>query len=551
MLAVLLAVVVVRVAVVRMVVRVPALALSLGGRVVQGRPRATVRVHHAALASRRRYAAASVPDRMVLAAQRAALVESERTRRVALTACRGWLACIALFLLSVAAWILWVAWPEGTSQTVTRNGFDIRFIPDTDTAIAPAALGAAAGVVIAALVMVWRDRTRLMAPYRPPLLESAQALAACRDAEGSLPRIEDALLALRRALVTYARHGHATHREREGELVAHAQVVGRALHDAGRAVWRQPPAGLPELVRLLGTVHDRAHERGWLALLDDPDLPGPPPDPPSGTPHSPGGLPASGTTNWPGRWSAPLQHTAVLLPAVAAVGALVFSSITVRQANDNLRVTEHDSVSSRFSTAVGQLDSRSLDVRLGGLFTLERIIEDSPRDHTTVLQLWCAYVRGHAREGGQQAPEDAETAMRLLGDHWKMADGRFTACELSGTHLNGMVLGEKDYQEADFTGLDLQGVDLTAATLRVTDFTNADLQHAVLTGADLYEAILRHADLRNADLSVAGLRRANLAGADLRGAELEAADLREALYSSNTKWPRGYRPPSSAQLIED
>ncbi|MFF0067158.1 pentapeptide repeat-containing protein [Streptomyces sp. NPDC005279] len=488
---------------------------------------------------------------MVLAAQRAALVESERTRRVALTACKGWLACIALFLLSAAAGILWVAWPEDTSQAVIRNGFDIRFIPDTDTAIAPAALGAAAGVVIAALVMAWRNRARLMAPYQSPLLESAQALAACRDAEGSLTRIEDALLALRRALVTYARHGHATHREREGELVAHAQVVGRALHDAGRAVWRQPSAGLPELVRLLGTVHDRAHERGWLSLLDDPDLPAPCPDPPSGTPHSPGGLPASGTTNWPGRWSTTLQHTAVLLPAVAAVGALVFSSITVRQANDNLRVTEHDSVSSRFSTAVGQLDSPSLDVRLGGLFTLERITEDSPRDHATVLQLWCAYVRGHAREGGQQAAEDAETAMRLLGDHWKMADGRFPACELSGTHLNGMVLREKDYREADFTGLDLQRVDLTAATLRVADFTNADLQHAVLTGADLYEATLRHADLRHADLSVAGLRRANLAGADLRDAELEGADLHETMYSSSTKWPRGYRPPNSAQLIED
>ncbi|MFF4277151.1 pentapeptide repeat-containing protein [Streptomyces sp. NPDC001536] len=229
----------------------------------------------------------------------------------------------------------------------------------------------------------------------------------------------------------------------------------------------------------------------------------------------------------------------------------MFSSITVRQANDNLRITEHDSVSARFNTAVGQLDSRSLDVRLGGLFTLERIIEDSPRDHAIVLQLWCAYVRGHARKGGQPAAEDAETAMRLLGDHWEMADGRFPACELSGTHLNGMVLTEKDYREANFTGLDLQGVDLTAATLRVADFTNAELQHAVLMGADLYEATLRHADLRNADLSVASLQRANLAGADLRDAELEGTDLREALYSSSTKWPRGYRPPSSAQLIKD
>ncbi|MFF4277144.1 hypothetical protein [Streptomyces sp. NPDC001536] len=149
-----------------------------------------------------------MPDRVMLAAQRAALVESERTRRVALTACKGWLACIALFLLSVAAGILWVAWPEDTSQTITRSGFDIRFIPDTDTEIAPAALGAAAGVVLAALVMAWRDRIRIEGP----------------------------LLALRRALVTYAQHGHATHREREGELVAHAQ-------SAGSSTTREAPSG--------------------------------------------------------------------------------------------------------------------------------------------------------------------------------------------------------------------------------------------------------------------------------------------------------------------
>jgi hypothetical protein len=53
-------------------------------------------------------------------------------------------------------------------------------------------------------------------------------------------------------------------------------------------------------------------------------------------------------------------------------------------------------ITDRFGKAVGQLGSAELDVRLGGIYALERIARDSADDHPQVMEVLTAFVRVHA-----------------------------------------------------------------------------------------------------------------------------------------------------------
>ena len=48
--------------------------------------------------------------------------------------------------------------------------------------------------------------------------------------------------------------------------------------------------------------------------------------------------------------------------------------------------------------AIEQLGSDKLDVRIGGIYALERIALDSAKDHPTVMAVLTAFIREHSHE---------------------------------------------------------------------------------------------------------------------------------------------------------
>jgi hypothetical protein len=84
-----------------------------------------------------------------------------------------------------------------------------------------------------------------------------------------------------------------------------------------------------------------------------------------------------------------LQGFAALL---ILTGAAVGAAVTLRQ----VRTTREGQITDRYTRAVDQLGSQHLDVRLGGIYALERIARDSPPDRPTIEEVLTAYVRGHA-----------------------------------------------------------------------------------------------------------------------------------------------------------
>ena len=254
-----------------------------------------------------------------------------------------------------------------------------------------------------------------------------------------------------------------------------------------------------------------------------------------------------------------------------AAGALVFTARNFTLSRRTFELTEQGQVTDRYTKAIEQLGSKELDVRIGGIYALERIARDSVRDHPTVMEVLSAFVRDHSHEpwpppapdeSGAAAPERAvrpevQAAVTVIGrnarhDHQRLSltgadlTGAFLAGQglsLTGADLTGAHLAHADLTGADLTGADLTGAFLAGQGLSLTgaDLTGAHLAHADLTGADLTGAHLAHADLTGADLTGA-----HLAHADLTTLTLGAADVASA-YLGGARWPEDVPVPGGWQ----
>jgi uncharacterized protein YjbI with pentapeptide repeats len=234
------------------------------------------------------------------------------------------------------------------------------------------------------------------------------------------------------------------------------------------------------------------------------------------------------------------QVRTTLLQAFGGSFVLVTAYFTWRQ----IQVNREGQITERFTRAIEHLGTEGkLDVRLGGIYALERIAHDSRSEHGSVVEILTAFVRGHATliEQDRNLPElpplraratDVQAAITVLGrrtvmgqDHW--------ALQFGGLDLRKADLAGADFRMAEFSAAQLSGANLRHAKLDDARLPEVDLQEADLMAADLFRADLRQANLRAADLRGsrlvrANLLRANLGEARLEGVRLEGATLQEA-----------------------
>jgi hypothetical protein len=74
-------------------------------------------------------------------------------------------------------------------------------------------------------------------------------------------------------------------------------------------------------------------------------------------------------------------------------------------------------ITDRFTKAIEQLGSLDdkgkpkLEIRLGGIYALERIARDSERDHTVIMEVLTTYVREHSPRKADD-PKDQKTPQK-------------------------------------------------------------------------------------------------------------------------------------------
>jgi hypothetical protein len=70
-----------------------------------------------------------------------------------------------------------------------------------------------------------------------------------------------------------------------------------------------------------------------------------------------------------------------------------FAWRNVKTAESNLLATEEKQVTERFGKAIEHLASDKLEIRLGGIYALERISKDSEKDYQTIMEILASFVQ--------------------------------------------------------------------------------------------------------------------------------------------------------------
>src|SRR5215204_2005114 len=147
-----------------------------------------------------------------------------------------------------------------------------------------------------------------------------------------------------------------------------------------------------------------------------------------------------------------IQAVGVLLAALAGLSGLYFTSQNLKQTRQNTekqlqqardstkdqlqqaresqeqnqRLIEQGQITERFTRAIDQLgkvdekNNKLFEIRLGGIYALERIARESEEDHWPIMEVLTAYVRQHApsrpEEGQQGEEEDAAVEQKSEED---------------------------------------------------------------------------------------------------------------------------------------
>ena len=233
-----------------------------------------------------------------------------------------------------------------------------------------------------------------------------------------------------------------------------------------------------------------------------------------------------------------IATTAAALVAIAtAPFALLKAWVNERTAT----TAEQGHITERMTKAIEQLGAEktvyrageantepNLEVRLGAIYALERIAQDSERDHIPIMETLCAYVRQNTNEA---KPKDIvlEDIIEESLDF--------------GTNLSSMK--DQPVKRALFIGLgstaslrvDIRAVlsnfsRRTSNRIAKEKFSNPpfcmDFSHANLQCVDFSFYDLKYANMTHSHLEGAALRWTQLEGAQLGGAIMVGTDLRGA-----------------------
>jgi hypothetical protein len=239
---------------------------------------------------------------------------------------------------------------------------------------------------------------------------------------------------------------------------------------------------------------------------------------------------------------------AQIIGGILVLVGLGFTAENVRltqyTAENNQQIAREGQITDRFTKAISQLGDSKLEIRLGGIYALERIARDSEKDHWQVMEVLAAYVRekvslvNEPQHGQKNAAENQSIEENKIGTDIQAiltVIGRRVLNQKT-IELGRIDLSRTNLRGADFSGakpgrIIFQNADLSGAILRWSVMEGADFNQSKLKGAAFDGARLSKAYFYKCDLQEAHFWRADLSEADFFGAEIRGADFREATLS--------------------
>lgn len=184
----------------------------------------------------------------------------------------------------------------------------------------------------------------------------------------------------------------------------------------------------------------------------------------------------------------------------------------------------------------------NLEMRIGSIYALERIAQDSHRDHIQIMEILCAYIRENAAVTSLEPMEppfsraaprtDIQAAISVIGRRSKeQIDLEWKhqfRLDLRNTDLSGVDFRHGNFSAAMFHGCRLEACLFDGSTLKGTQFFAALLNFASFYSAELRGTRFDSAII-NRPVVVAGgmstsINMGNIYGICIAGADFTAID---------------------------
>jgi hypothetical protein len=238
----------------------------------------------------------------------------------------------------------------------------------------------------------------------------------------------------------------------------------------------------------------------------------------------------------------------------------------------SLAMSQEGQLTDRFTKAVEQLEAvdssgnKKLQVRLGGIYALKGLANESQDLHWPIMEVLSAYVRANICEERCQKERiktsrplrrgeilltpitvdaDLVAAVAVLTTRDTRYELMNQRLDLSRTDLSQIHrFGDANFNNADLWNSDLSHVELHHAKLNGANLNGTTLKDTDFMDADLRGASFLEADLDSTNFSAAKLAGANLSGVDLSKSKgLTQEQIEHAYGDKETELPAGLHPP--------
>jgi hypothetical protein len=164
---------------------------------------------------------------------------------------------------------------------------------------------------------------------------------------------------------------------------------------------------------------------------------------------------------------------------------------TQETAAQNIAISLEGQITDRFTKAIAQLGDDKLEIRLGGIFALERIAQDSEKDYWPIIEVLAAFVREKARWEGDDQPHpapnqkvraDIQAVLRVISRRRLDVAQERRSIDLSGTDLRNAEIVKANLERANFARSHLEGAMLAGSRLEDTNLNGAHFDGAYMGG---------------------------------------------------------------------
>ena len=198
--------------------------------------------------------------------------------------------------------------------------------------------------------------------------------------------------------------------------------------------------------------------------------------------------------------STTIRNIGLLIAGIIAIALAVWRSrvadrqaaIAQRQAeiaHNQAAAAERGMLNERYQRGTEMLGSDVLSVRLGGIYSMQRLASEHPEEyHVQIMKSFCSFVRNPTAD--KTKPFDLNAKVR---------EDVQAIMDAIGTRNDHHVALEKKVEyRLDLSGVSLRGANLISKNLQRVIITHSDLTNSLWDGANFEGALFMKTDLSGA-----------------------------------------------------